>query len=63
MKVVAHNPAIERAADALRRYEMKGRLLLDWDKISSAQRMKWCEKAKVALDAAAKTLTSSETQS
>ena len=53
MKVSAQNPAIERAADALRHYEMKGRLIRPWGKISGAQRMKWCEKAKVALDAAA----------
>lgn len=42
---------IERAADALRRHEMSGRSLNDWNAISTAQRKKWVAKARVVLEA------------
>lgn len=41
---------IERGADALRRHEMSGRKLNDWNSISAAQRKKWIEKAKVVME-------------
>lgn len=42
---------LDSAADALRRFEMKGRVLLPWNLISMAQRQKWREKASVVLNA------------
>ena len=44
---------LDAVADALRQYEMSGRRLNSWDKISTAQRRKWREKANVALNALA----------
>ena len=39
------------AADALRRYEGRGKYLLPWDRISNAQRMRWRVKANVVIQA------------
>lgn len=50
MKASAPNPAIEKAADALRLYEMEGRVTLSWERISAAQKRKWRKKAQVVLD-------------
>jgi hypothetical protein len=52
IKITDPNKFLEKAADALRLFEMKGRVTLGWDRISSAQRAKWREKAKIVLDAA-----------
>lgn len=43
---------IDKGADALRHFEMKGRVLLPWDMISTAQREKWREKVRTVLRAA-----------
>lgn len=51
-QAVSDQKALFAAADALRRFEMKGRILLPWDQISSSQQRKWCEKARIVLDAA-----------
>lgn len=42
---------LDRASDALRRYEMQGRNLLPWKQISMAQRQKWREKAGIVIEA------------
>jgi hypothetical protein len=42
---------LDKGADALRLFEMKGRVTLPWDRISSAQRSKWRDKARAVLNA------------
>ncbi len=43
--------SIDASADALRRYEIKGRILNEWANISSSQKTNWRRKAKVVIDA------------
>lgn len=52
IKITDPSKSVERAADALRLHEMKGRVTLTWDRISAAQKRRWLEKAKIVLDAA-----------
>lgn len=43
---------VECAADALRRYEQSGRIVLDWERLPTRAKGKWRLKATVVLDAA-----------
>ena len=41
---------IENAADALRRFEQKGKRLNNFDSLPRATKKKWCQKVLIVLD-------------
>lgn len=43
---------LDAGADALRKFEMAGRILRQWEDISAAQKRSWREKANAVLEAA-----------
>jgi hypothetical protein len=50
IKITEH--MIDKAANALRDIQMKGRITIPWDAVPKSQKKKWLQTAKVVLEAA-----------